>query len=209
MSWNRLSWTFAFIFCRWTGDEFGQAPQDAAEARAGLYERWCGEAARHHCRPTGGGGCRRRLVFHKAPSAPGLSLSACSVHSTCCDCCWTWAFIAVSGPSSSVPALPNVVTTWGGAPTSQAGTRPKRKTANYSSSQPCRCCPRGFLMTFSICKLPLAVFAASHFWDLYFSPLRSQCLHVHVCQFNKVTFVWITTQSSAPKSNRNNSILFY
>ncbi|XP_011619069.1 targeting protein for Xklp2 [Takifugu rubripes] len=42
------------------------------------------------------------------------------------------------GPSSSLPALPNVVTSWGDAPASQAGTRPKRKTANYSSAQPCR-----------------------------------------------------------------------
>uniref|UniRef100_A0A6D2W6Y1 TPX2 microtubule nucleation factor n=1 Tax=Takifugu rubripes TaxID=31033 RepID=A0A6D2W6Y1_TAKRU len=49
----------------------------------------------------------------------------------------------------SLPALPNVVTSWGDAPASQAGTRPKRKTANYSSAQPCRYCLHGFVMTFA------------------------------------------------------------
>lgn len=64
-------------------------------------------------------------------------------------CCWTSAFFSVSGPSSPLAALPNIVTSWGGAPASPSGARPKRKTANYSSAQPARYCPWGVLRTFA------------------------------------------------------------
>lgn len=46
--------------------------------------------------------------------------------------------IAVSGASSSLAAIPNVVTSWGGTSANPTGARPKRSTANYSSAQPGR-----------------------------------------------------------------------
>lgn len=114
-------------FCRRAGDGCRQAPQDAASVDPFVCKRRGAEAANSHRPPAGGGG---RWVLRAARSAVGSSLGRPSLLIV--------PLMAVSGPGSSLAALPNVVTSWGGAPANPTGARPKRSTANYTSAQPGR-----------------------------------------------------------------------